>query len=91
MENKIISFQFEPVYAKQTRTNYIVGSNKDEVKIQYDRLSTKEWCNCEKFEKMPTSLECVCCHEIPAVKSFHLKVKARLLEYSCSLIFCCGI
>ena len=32
----------------------------------------------EKCEKMPTSLECVCCHEIPAVKAFHLKFKARL-------------
>ena len=26
---------------------------------------------------MPTSLECVCCHEILAVKAFHLKSKAR--------------
>ena len=37
-----------------------------------------EWCNCEKCEKMSTSLECVCYHEIPAVKAFHLKFKARL-------------
>ena len=28
-------------------------------------------------EKMPTGLECVCCHEIPKVKAFHLKGKAR--------------
>ena len=27
---------------------------------------------------MPTGLECVCCHEIPEVKAFHLKGKARL-------------
>ena len=26
---------------------------------------------------MPTGLECVCCHEIPKVKAFHLKGKAR--------------
>ena len=35
-----------------------------------------EWCNCEKCEKMSTSLEYLC--EIPAVKGFHLKFKARL-------------
>ena len=27
---------------------------------------------------MATSYECTCCHEIPAVKAFHLKFKARL-------------
>ena len=32
----------------------------------------------EKWEKMPTTSECVCCHEIPEVKIFHLKVKTRL-------------
>ena len=41
-------------------------------------LSRLEWHNCEKCEKMSTSLECVCCHEIPAVKVSHLKFKARL-------------
>ena len=78
MENKILSFQFEPVCAKQTRPNYCVGSDQDEAEIQYDRLSTKGCCNCEKCEKIPSSLECTCCHEIPAVKAFHLKFKARL-------------
>ena len=34
-----------------------VGSNQDEGEIQYDRLSTLEWCNCEKCEKISTSLE----------------------------------
>ena len=47
-------------------------------KLHYDRLSTLEWCNCEKCEKISTSLECVCYHEILAVKVFHLKFKARL-------------
>ena len=47
-------------------------------KLHYDRLSTLEWCNCEKCEKISTSLECVCYHEIPAVKVFHLKFKAKL-------------
>ena len=60
------------MYAKQTRPNYSVGSDQDEVEIQFDRFSTQEWCACEK------SLECVCCHEIPAVKAFHLKFKAWL-------------
>ena len=76
--SKILGFQFEPVYAKQTRPNNSVRSDQDEAEIQYVRLSTQEWCNCEKCEKMLTSLECVCCHEIPAVKASHLKFKARL-------------
>ena len=32
-----------------------VGSDQDEAKIQYDRWSTQEWCNCENSEKMLTS------------------------------------
>ena len=78
MENEIFSFQFEPVWIKQTRPNYSVGRNQDEVDIQYDRLNTLEWCNCQKCEEMSTSLECVCSHEIPAIKEFYLKFKARL-------------
>ena len=55
MENKILNFQFEPVCAKQTCPNYSVGSNQNEGEIQYDRWSTQDWFNCEKYEKMPTS------------------------------------
>ena len=51
MENKIFGFQFEPICVKQTHPNYSVGSDQDEAEIQYDRLSTLEWCNCEKCEK----------------------------------------
>ena len=61
--------------AKQARPNYSVGNS---LRIQHDRLSAQEWCNCEKSEKMPTSLECACCHEIPAFKAFHWNLKARL-------------
>ena len=28
------------------------------------RWSTQEWCNCEKCEKMPSSKEGLCFHEI---------------------------
>ena len=87
MESKIFGFQFEPVCIKQTRPNYSVGSDKDEGEIQYDRLSTREWYNCEKSEKMPTSLECVCCYEIPAVQAFHLKFKAILSWNTAALEF----
>ena len=73
---KNLDFQLEPVYAKQTRPSNSVRSDQDEAEIQYDRLSTQECCNCEKSDKMPTSLECVCCHEIPAVKAFFKKFKA---------------
>ena len=78
MENKIVGFQFESVCVKQTRPNYSVGSDQDEAEIQYDRLSTLEWCNCEKCEKMSISLEWVCYHKILAIKAFHLKFKSRL-------------
>ena len=87
MENKIFGFQFEPVCVKQTCPNYSIGSDQNEAEIQYDRLSTLEWHNCEKCKKMSTSLECVCCHEIPAVKAFHLKFKARLSWKSAVLEF----
>ena len=60
---------FEPVCAKQTRPNYSVGSDQDEAEIQYDRWSTQEWKDVNHD---------VCCHEIQAVKAFHLKFKARL-------------
>ena len=30
-----------------------------------------------KKRQLPTSLECVCCHEILVVKAFHLKFKAQ--------------
>ena len=55
MENKILHFQFEPVWAKQNHPNYSVGSDQDQAEIQYDQQSTEEWCNCEKCEKMPAS------------------------------------
>ena len=75
MENKIFGFQSELVCTKQACPNYSIGNP---LQIQHDRLSTQEWCNCEKYEKMPTSSEYVCCHEIPAIKAFHLNFKARL-------------
>ena len=52
---KILDFQFDPVCVKRTRPNYSVGSDQDEAGIQYDRWSSQEWLNCEKYEKMPTS------------------------------------
>ena len=55
MENKIIDFQFGPVCANQIRPNCSVGSEQDEAEIQYDRWVTAEWCNWEKYEKIPTS------------------------------------
>ena len=36
---------------------------------------------------MPSGLECVCCHEIPEVKAFHLKGKARLSWNTAALLF----
>ena len=78
MENKILSFQFEPVSAKRTRPSYNDGSDQDEPETRHNRLSSQEWCNCQNCEQMPTRLECVCYHEIPKVKAFHLKGKARL-------------
>ena len=66
------------MYAKETCPNNSVGSDQDEAEIHYNRLSSQEWCNCRKSEKMPPSLEGMCCHKIPAGKAFQLKFKARL-------------
>ena len=78
MEDKILGFQVEPVSAKPTCPSYNDGSNQDELETQHNRLGSQECCNCQNCKKMPTRLECVCCHEIPEVKAFHLKGKARL-------------
>ena len=77
MEDKILGFQFEPVSAKRTRPSYNDGSDQDEPETHHNRLSSQGWCNCQKCEKIPTGLECVCCHEVSEVKAFHLKDKAR--------------
>ena len=41
--------------AKETRPIYSDGSDQDEAEIQYDRLSTREWCTYRKGENMPTA------------------------------------
>ena len=63
------------------------GSDQDEPETRHNRLSSQEWCNCQNCEQMPTRLECVCCHEIPEVKAFHLKGKARLSSNTAALEF----
>ena len=47
-----------------------------EPEAQHNRLSSQEWCNCQN-----------CCHEIPEVKAFHLKGKARLSWNTADLEF----
>ena len=71
----LLAFRLNLFCAEQARPNYSVGNP---LRIQHDRLITQEWCNCEKCEKMPTSLECMRSHEIPAFKAFHLNFKTRL-------------
>ena len=73
-EDKILRFQFEPVPSKQTRPSYNDGSDQDQPETHHNRLSSQEWCNCQKCKKMPTGLECVCCYEIPENNAFHLKL-----------------
>ena len=72
--------------AKRTRPNYNDGSDQD-AETHYNRLSSQECCNCQKCEKMPTGLECVCCYEIPEVKALHLKGKAILSWNTAALEF----
>ena len=59
MEDKILGFQFEPVSTKRTQSCYNDGRNQDEPEIDNNRLSSHEWCNCQKCEKMLTGLECM--------------------------------
>ena len=42
MEDKIPGVQFEPVF---NSPSYNDGSDQDEPEIQYNRLSSQEWCN----------------------------------------------
>ena len=72
MENKIFDFWFEPVHAKQARPNYSVG-NYQVGPVEFTRM-VQLW----KMWKDVNQLECVCCHEILAVKAFHLHFKVRL-------------
>ena len=68
-------------FAKYLRTSFLQNTSRQlllELETQHDRLSFQEWRNCQNCEKMPTRLECVCCNEIPEVKVFNLKSKARL-------------
>ena len=62
----------------------------DKVETQHDRLSSQEWCNCKNCEKMPTSLECVCCHETSEINTFNLKGKARPWN-TAALEFCANL
>ena len=71
MEDKALGLQSELVSAKLSYPSYNDGSNQDEPETQHNRLSSQEWCNCQNWEKMPTRLECLCCHKIPGVKTFH--------------------
>ena len=87
MEDKILGFQFEPVYAIRTRASCNDGSDQDEPETHHNRLSSQEWCNCQKCKKILIGLECVCCYEFPKVKAFHLKGKARLFWNLAALEF----
>ena len=73
MENKILGFQFEPVCTKQAKLQC-----RKSIMDPRDRLSTQEWSNSEKCEKVPTSLECLHRHDILVFNAFHLNFKARL-------------
>ena len=55
----------------------VLEATKMKQKSSMNRLSTLEWRNCEKCEKISTSLECVCCHEIPAVWWFRVSPKGK--------------
>ena len=85
-------------FVKFLRTPFlqnISGQLLLEPETQHNRLSSQEWRNCQNCEKMPTRLECVCCHEIPEVKAFNLKGKTRLswniadLEFTEAVIHGC--
>ena len=74
MEDKILGFQFEPVFSKPTCPSCDQGKPD----TQHNRLSSQVWCNCQNCKKMQTRQDCLCCHKIPGVKAFHLKGETRL-------------
>ena len=87
MEDKNLGFQFEPVSTTRLRLSYNDGSDEDEPETHHNRLSSQERRSCQKCKKMPTGIECLCRHEIPEVKAFHLKGKARLSWNTAALEF----
>ena len=67
-------------FAKFLRTPFlqnISGRLLLEPETQHNRLISQEWRNSQNCEKMPTRLECMCCHKIPEVKALNLKGKTR--------------
>ena len=64
METIFFGLKFEPMCTKGTCQSYADGRDQDDLETQHDRLSTQEQSNSEKCKKIPTSFECVCCHEI---------------------------
>ena len=77
IEKKILDFQFEPVCAKLAQIT-VLEATKMKKKFSTTDEVHKNGATVEKCEKMPTSKECVCCHEISPVKAVHLKFKAGL-------------
>ena len=53
----------------------------------FESSSEYECWNCKNGEKVPTSLECVYCQEIPEVNAILLKGMARLSSNTATLEF----
>ena len=51
MEDKILSFQFEPMSAKPTRPSYSNGNDQHEPETQQNRLSSTGMMQLSKLQK----------------------------------------
>ena len=75
MENKTLNFQFGSVSTKCAQTTVLEVSKMKQKSSTTDGVHQNG--GTEKCEKISTREECLCYHEIQAVKAFHLKFKAR--------------
>ena len=68
----------------------------DDNEIDRTDLGTKTWCKCGKCVSMPTTTECLCCHELESAHLFDLGIYIQYVlvsfnyikVYLSSLVFC---
>ena len=108
MENKsrkILGFQYEPV-RRRTKNDGAKSDSSwescyeedsgDDNEIDRTDLGTKTWCKCGKCVSIPTTTECLCCHELESAHLFDLGIYIQYVlvsfnyikVYLSSLVFC---
>lgn len=81
----IIGFQFEP--ERPNNKQQIPSYNDDEPDAPESpaasrtQIDVSEWCLCEKCERMPSAVECLCCNEVDTIKYLQLRYLYNLTSH----------